>query len=106
MICSQQGSRFPLSRLAKKLTRLSLLSGGERALTAIVLLFAILKVRPVPFSILDEVEASLDDVNVNRFGEFLRHYASATQFIVITHRHGTMVCSECIVWCHDARIRC
>lgn len=78
----------------KKLTRLSLLSGGERALTAIVLLFAILKVRPVPFSILDEVEASLDDVNVNRFGEFLRHYASATQFIVITHRHGTMVAAN------------
>lgn len=78
----------------KKLQRLSLLSGGERALTAIVLLFAILQVRPVPFSILDEVEASLDDVNVNRFGEFLKHYASDTQFIVITHRRGTMLAAN------------
>ena len=78
----------------KKLTRLSLLSGGERALTAIVLLFAILQVRPVPFSILDEVEASLDDVNVNRFGAFLKHYASDTQFIVITHRRGTMLAAN------------
>lgn len=78
----------------KKLTRLSLLSGGERALTAITLLFAILRVRPVPFSILDEVEASLDEANVTRFGEFLRHYASATQFIVITHRRGTMLAAD------------
>ncbi|MFD1484368.1 chromosome segregation protein SMC [Lacticaseibacillus baoqingensis] len=78
----------------KKLSRLSLLSGGERALTAIVLLFAILQVRPVPFSILDEVEASLDDVNVNRFGQFLKHYASDTQFIVITHRRGTMLAAN------------
>lgn len=78
----------------KKLSRLSLLSGGERALTAIVLLFAILQVRPVPFSILDEVEASLDDVNVNRFGEFLKHYATDTQFIVITHRRGTMLAAN------------
>ncbi|MCX2455960.1 chromosome segregation protein SMC [Lacticaseibacillus nasuensis] len=78
----------------KKLQRLSLLSGGERALTAIVLLFAILQVRPVPFSILDEVEASLDDVNVNRFGEFLKHYSSDTQFIVITHRRGTMLAAN------------
>lgn len=78
----------------KKLTRLSLLSGGERALTAITLLFAILRVRPVPFSVLDEVEASLDEANVDRFGEFLRHYSSATQFIVITHRRGTMVAAD------------
>lgn len=78
----------------KKLTRLSLLSGGERALTAITLLFAILRVRPVPFSILDEVEASLDEANVERFGEFLRHYSSSTQFIVITHRRGTMVAAD------------
>ena len=78
----------------KKLTRLSLLSGGERALTAITLLFAILRVRPVPFSILDEVEASLDDANVERFGEFLQNYSSSTQFIVITHRRGTMVAAD------------
>ena len=74
----------------KKLQRLSLLSGGERALTAIALLFSILKVRPVPFCILDEVEASLDDANVERFGRFMKRYESATQFIVITHRKGTM----------------
>ena len=74
----------------KKLQRLSLLSGGERALTAITLLFAILKVRPVPFCILDEVEASLDEANVDRFGRFMKRYESDTQFIVITHRKGTM----------------
>lgn len=78
----------------KKLVRLSLLSGGERALTAITLLFAILRVRPVPFSILDEVEASLDEANVDRFGAFLQHYASATKFIVITHRRGTMTAAD------------
>lgn len=74
----------------KKLQRLSLLSGGERALTAITLLFAILKVCPVPFCILDEVEASLDEANVDRFGRFMKRYESDTQFIVITHRKGTM----------------
>ncbi|WP_125766990.1 chromosome segregation protein SMC [Lapidilactobacillus wuchangensis] len=75
----------------KKLQHLSLLSGGERALTAITLLFAILKVRPAPFSILDEVEASLDEANVDRFANYLQHYEQQTQFIVITHRKGTMV---------------
>lgn len=75
----------------KKLQHLSLLSGGERALTAITLLFAILKVRPAPFSILDEVEASLDEANVDRFANYLQHYEQQTQFIVVTHRKGTMV---------------
>ncbi|MBD5428989.1 chromosome segregation protein SMC [Lactobacillus sp.] len=74
----------------KKLQNLSLLSGGERALTAITLLFAILQVNPVPFCILDEVEAALDEANVVRFAQFLNHYELATQFIVITHRRGTM----------------
>lgn len=74
----------------KKLQHLSLLSGGERALTAIALLFAILRVRPIPFCILDEVEAALDDVNVHRFSSYLRHFSKTTQFIVITHRKGTM----------------
>lgn len=78
----------------KKLQHLTLLSGGERALTAITLLFAILQVRPVPFCILDEVEASLDDVNVARFGSFLQHYETDTQFIVITHRKGTMLAAD------------
>jgi chromosome segregation protein len=74
----------------KKLTQLGLLSGGERALTAIALLFSILKVRPVPFVILDEVEAALDEANVSRFAEYLNVYSGETQFIVITHRKGTM----------------
>lgn len=74
----------------KKLQNLHLLSGGERALTAIALLFAILKVRPVPFCILDEVEAALDEANVYRFSQFLKHFSKETQFIVITHRKGTM----------------
>ncbi|WEV70318.1 chromosome segregation protein SMC [Lactobacillus sp. ESL0785] len=74
----------------KKLQRLSLLSGGERALTAITLLFAMLKVKPVPFCVLDEVEAALDDANVTRFAQFLEKYDLHTQFIVITHRRGTM----------------
>ncbi|WP_029268936.1 chromosome segregation protein SMC [Virgibacillus alimentarius] len=74
----------------KKLKHLGLLSGGERALTAIALLFAILRVRPVPFCILDEVEAALDEANVVRFGKYIKMYSGHTQFIVITHRKGTM----------------
>ena len=74
----------------KRLTRLSLLSGGERALTAISLLFAIIHVNPIPFCILDEAEAALDDANVVRFGQYLENFEDDTQFIVITHRKGTM----------------
>ena len=74
----------------KKLQNLSLLSGGERALTAIALLFSILRVRPVPFCVLDEVEAALDDANVSRYAKYLNFFSSQTQFIVITHRKGTM----------------
>ena len=74
----------------KKLQNLGLLSGGERALTAIALLFSILIVRPVPFCVLDEVEAALDEANVQRFSQYLRKFSSHTQFIVITHRKGTM----------------
>ncbi|WP_251549122.1 chromosome segregation protein SMC [Neobacillus muris] len=74
----------------KKLQNLGLLSGGERALTAIALLFSILKVRPVPFCILDEVEAALDEANVHRFSQYLKRFSQETQFIVITHRKGTM----------------
>src|SRR5699024_1314421 len=65
-------------------------SGGERSLTAIAILFAILYVRPVPFSILDEVDAALDEANVERFANFLHEFSEDTQFIVITHRNGTM----------------
>ncbi|MEG1370639.1 MAG: chromosome segregation protein SMC, partial [Carnobacterium sp.] len=74
----------------KKLQNLSLLSGGERAFTAIALLFSIIQVRPVPFCILDEVEAALDEANVARFGRYLSQFEGDTQFIVITHRKGTM----------------
>ena len=74
----------------KKLTKISLLSGGERALTAIAILFAILKSRPMPFCILDEIEAALDDANVDRFASYLKRFAQETQFIVITHRKPTM----------------
>ena len=74
----------------KKLTKISLLSGGERALTAIAILFAILRARPMPFCILDEIEAALDDANVDRFATYLKRFAAETQFIVITHRKPTM----------------
>ena len=74
----------------KALKVLSLLSGGEKAFVAIALYFAILKVRPTPFCVMDEIEAALDDVNVTRFARYLRGMSTKTQFIVITHRRGTM----------------
>ena len=74
----------------KKLQSLFLLSGGERALTVIALLFALLSYQPSPFCILDEIDAALDEANVDRFAKFLAAYAESTQFIVITHRKGTM----------------
>ncbi|ARJ51675.1 chromosome segregation protein SMC [Staphylococcus lutrae] len=80
----------------KKLQHLSLLSGGERALSAIALLFAILKVRSAPFVILDEVEAALDEANVIRYATYLKTLSKETQFIVITHRKGTMEMCDCL----------
>ncbi len=74
----------------KKLQNMMLLSGGERAFTAIALLFSILRLKPAPFCILDEIEAALDEANVYRFIEYLRKYSSQTQFIMVTHRKGTM----------------
>ena len=74
----------------KKLKHISLLSGGEKTLTAISLLFAILNVRPVPFCVLDEVEAALDEVNVDNFGKYLSEFKDKTEFVVITHKKKTM----------------
>ena len=74
----------------KIIKNLSLLSGGEQSFVAIALLFAILKVNPTPFCILDEIEAALDEVNVYRFGEYIKKFGDGTQFILITHRRGTM----------------
>ena len=74
----------------KKLQSLAVLSGGERALTVIALLFSFLRFRPAPFSVVDEIDAPLDEANVDRFGLFLKEYAENTQFIVVTHRKGTM----------------
>lgn len=74
----------------KKLQTISLLSGGEKALTAIALLFAILRIKSLPFAILDEVEAALDEANVKRYAKYIKVFSERTQFIVITHRQGTM----------------
>ncbi|MFC4652841.1 chromosome segregation protein SMC [Lactococcus nasutitermitis] len=74
----------------KKLASLNLMSGGEKALTALALIFAILRVRTVPFVVLDEVEAALDEANVKRFGDYMNHFDNSNQFIVVTHRRGTM----------------
>ena len=80
----------------KKMKNLSLLSGGEKALTAISILFSILLAKPTPFCILDEIEAPLDDSNIARFGKFLKELTSTTQFIAVTHRRGTMEAADYI----------
>ena len=80
----------------KKAQALSMLSGGERALTAVALLFAMLEVRPVPFCVLDEVDAALDEANVGRFSDALRSLADRTQFIVITHNRGTIEAADAL----------
>ena len=80
----------------KKLQNINLMSGGEKVLSAIALLFAILKMKPTPFCILDEIEAALDDANVYRYAEFLKVFSKNTQFIIITHRKGTMEVSDII----------
>lgn len=80
----------------KRLQSLELLSGGEKALTAIAIMFAILRTKPAPFCILDEIEAALDDRNISLFSNYLRNYSSESQFIVITHRKGTMEMADSI----------
>ena len=74
----------------KVITNLMSLSGGEQALVAIAIYFAILKISPSPFCLLDEIEAALDDVNVSKYAQYLHHLTDKTQFITITHRRGTM----------------
>ncbi len=80
----------------KKLQNMMLLSGGEKAFTAIALLFAILKINPAPFCVLDEIEAALDDVNVFRYADYLKKFTGHTQFLVITHRKGTMEAADTV----------
>lgn len=86
----ESGIEIEVQPPGKKLLSINLLSGGERALTAIALLFALMKVSPSPFVVLDEIEAALDDINVYRFANYMRNRTDTTQFIVITHRRGTM----------------
>ncbi|MBC7765696.1 MAG: chromosome segregation protein SMC, partial [Hyphomonadaceae bacterium] len=86
----ESGIEIDVQPPGKKLQSILLLSGGEKAMSAIALLFAILKVRPTPFCILDEIEAALDEVNVFKFGRYLHEFSGDTQFLVVTHRRGTM----------------
>ena len=86
----ESGIEIEVQPPGKKLQNMMLLSGGERAFTAIALLFSILRLRPTPFCILDEIEAALDDANVYRFPDYLKKYTVNTQFIMVTHRKGTM----------------
>jgi len=92
----ESGIEIEVQPPGKKLQNMMLLSGGERAFTAIALLFAILRLRPVPFCILDEIEAALDDANVYRFSEYLRKFSGQTQFIMVTHRKGTIENSDAL----------
>lgn len=92
----ESGIEIEVQPPGKKLQNMMLLSGGERALTAIALLFAILKLSPSPFCILDEIEAALDDVNVYRYAEYLKKFSKETQFLIITHRKGTMEAANTI----------
>ena len=90
----EEGIEVHLRPAGKRITRLSLLSGGEKALGAISFLFALFLARPCPFYLLDEVEAALDDTNIGRFVELLRRYAGQAQFVVITHQKRTMEAAD------------
>jgi len=86
----ESGIEIEVQLPGKGLQNINLYSGGEKSFIAIALLFAILRVKPTPFCILDEIDAALDDVNVSRFATYLKNYTEQMQFIVITHRRGTM----------------
>ena len=90
----ESGIEIEVQLPGKGLQNINLYSGGEKSFIAIALLFAILEVKPTPFCFLDEIDAALDDVNVSRFATYLKNYMNATQFIVITHRRGTMEASN------------
>ena len=90
----ESGIEIEVQLPGKGLQNINLYSGGEKSFIAIALLFAILEVKPTPFCILDEIDAALDDVNVSRFATYLKNYLAQTQFIVITHRRGTMEASN------------
>jgi chromosome segregation protein len=80
----------------KKLQNISLLSGGEKALTAVALMFSIFLVKPTPFCLLDEVDAPLDEANIRRFSDMIRELSESSQFIMITHNKTTMSCADCL----------
>ena len=90
----ESGIEIEVQPPGKKLQNMMLLSGGERAFTAIAVLFSILRLKPSPFCVLDEIEATLDDANVSRFADYLRRFSERTQFIMVTHRKGTMEGSD------------
>ena len=90
----ESGVNIMVTVPGKKMQNLSVLSGGERALTVVALLFSFLKYRPAPFSVLDEIDAPLDEANIGRFSKFIREYAEKTQFIMVTHRKGTMEAAD------------
>jgi len=86
----EAGIEINVAPPGKVIKSLSLLSGGEQSFVAIAIYFAILKIKPAPFCILDEIEAALDDVNVTKYAQYLRRFTDTTQFILVTHRRGTM----------------
>ena len=92
----ESGIEIEVQPPGKKLQNMMLLSGGERAFTAIALLFAILKINPAPFCVLDEIEAALDDANVFRFADYLKKFSNEIEFLVITHRKGTMEVADTV----------
>jgi chromosome segregation protein len=90
------GVEIEITPAGKATKRLTLLSGGEKSLTALAFLFAVFLARPCPFYILDEVEAALDDLNIDRFLTLLRRFADRAQFIVVTHQKRTMEAADCL----------